>query len=117
MNEEALAQLKVILSKDPNEITPSDEEFMLARRAYIGKNSREKFAAVFAKLGEEKTPVEAPEAPLLAPDIINHPGDLQIPIESEDRTPEETAEKLEELNNPTPPADDTADDGEDEVTQ
>lgn len=112
MNPEAVEVLKKILSKEPREITPQDAAFMLARRKYVGPKSRAKFAEVFAHVGEDEV-VEAPaEAPPIAPDIINHPGDLEIPIESEDRTPEETEEKLAELN-----SSDQEDDGEVEVQQ
>lgn len=47
MNPEAEAVLKKILDKDRSELTAFDISFLRARRKYVGKKSREKFADVF----------------------------------------------------------------------
>lgn len=82
MNEEAQIKLKEILAKDVNELTPPDKEFMWARRDYIGKNSRAKFASVFDEMANPK-PKEKPQEPEQTQQTVN-------PEENEKKTEGET---------------------------
>jgi hypothetical protein len=47
MNPEAEKVLKEILNKSIPELTQTDIDFLRARKAYVGKNSRIKFASIF----------------------------------------------------------------------
>lgn len=70
MNKEAEARLKKILAKEPHELTDFDKGFLRARRAYVGRRSREKFAEILREAGnvsetkgiKEKLEVAAQEA-------------------------------------------------------
>jgi hypothetical protein len=90
-------ELNRILEKEPRELTPEDKAFLRARKAYVGKLSRAKFADVFNESPqeekEEKKSVDAkkPSAP-----ANPHP-----------------AEKLEEVKN-APDDDDEEDESDDE---
>ena len=48
MNQEAQIVLKKILAKEPHELTENDIAFLKARLSYVGKSSREKFAAALS---------------------------------------------------------------------
>jgi hypothetical protein len=49
MDKESQIKLEEILKKDPSSITEADKIYLLARRSYVGRNSRKKFSAIFAR--------------------------------------------------------------------
>jgi len=59
MNPEAQAILDRILKKEIHELTEFDKGFLRARRDYLGRNSRHKFASVL----DEKNPEPKQEEP------------------------------------------------------
>lgn len=91
MNPEAEALLKKILAKEPVELTEYDKEFLLARRSYVGKVSREKFKDVFRESNEveEEKPVKEVKEHLKKA-IENDPVDnLEPPLtQDEEEVPE-----------------------------
>jgi|GEM_PF-5324251 len=63
--------LKRILAKDLVELTDHDKAFLRARKSYVGRSSREKFASVFDEVPQEK-PAE-PENVEEKSALVEHP--------------------------------------------
>lgn len=65
-------KLDALLKKQPAELTPHDKDFLRARRAYIGKNSRRRLSEVFSEQPEEPKK-EEPKVP--GPAVNPHPSE------------------------------------------
>jgi hypothetical protein len=60
MNPEAQAVLNRILNKALHELTPTDKQFLYARRSYLGERSKKKFATVLKEMEKANPTPPAP---------------------------------------------------------
>lgn len=68
-------ELTRILSKDQNDLTVTDRAFLRARKSYLGRNARSKFAEALAEETPVEEAVETPEEEAKEVDNSQHPAD------------------------------------------
>lgn len=94
MDEQSTARLKEILRLLPSELTPEQIAFLKARIAYVGKNSRAKFAEVLTNPTPEAPKPQETALPLEGTSI--HPADVPQEESKTLEDPGTPEEKLEE---------------------
>lgn len=94
MNPEAQKELDRILAKEPRTLTEEEKAFLRARREYVGKTSRSKFADVFKEVPPE------PEAPVKDPETIVDVASIDPPTTVIDEDYEILLQKAKDLGYP-----------------
>lgn len=82
--------IKVVISKDPSDLTVADRAFLRARQSYLGRNARSKFATALAETPEEKA--ETPEEEVKEVDNSKHPADVATQANTQASSDEDDVE-------------------------
>jgi len=107
VDPQVMQELKRILEKESSaELTEAEKDFLRARKAYVGKSSREKFAEVFVeKKKEEKSqdPENKKTEQTAQTDTSKHPADEEKKESTTDNTTETSGDVEAEVSDDDDP--------------